>query len=289
MVGLILWYEKKIGRFSRDLSDLLDDMIDEKSVDFLVYKDTLDSKIQNKLKRLSEIMKDKSDQWLEEKNGIQTLISDISHQVKTPIANIKMYHEILAERNMSEKDQREFMELSNQQVEKLDFLMQSMIKISRLENGVVNLLPEAYPVSETLAKAMGGIVLKAEQKGIHITVTCDDNLIAFHDVRWTAEALFNILDNAVKYTKENGFIQVLVQKLECYIEICIKDNGIGMTEEEQALVFQRFYRSPRIHNQEGVGIGLYLAREIIHKENGFIRIKSELDKGSEIYIYLRES
>lgn len=284
-----MWYEIKIQRFSRNLSDLLDDMIDEKSVDFLVYKDTLDSKLQNKLKRLSEIMKDKSDQWLEEKNGIQTLISDISHQVKTPIANIKMYHEILAERNMSEEDQREFMELSNQQVEKLDFLIQSMIKISRLENGVVNLLPEEYPVSETLAKAMSGIILKAEQKGIHITVNCDDNLIALHDVRWTAEALFNILDNAVKYTKENGLIQVHVQKLECYIEICIKDNGIGMTEEEQALVFQRFYRSPRIHNQEGVGIGLYLAREIIHKENGFIRIKSELDKGSEIYVYLRES
>ena len=286
IVILFAWYEVKIRKFSRALSDLLDDMIDEKHIDFTICKETLDSKLQYKLKRLSEMLKDKTRQWLEEKKVIQTLVSDISHQVKTPIANIKMYNEIMMERDLSEKMHEEFLQLSKQQIDKLDFLMQSMIKMSRLENGVVNLLLEASPISETLAKALGGIILKAEQKGINLTVNCDDAIIANHDVKWTAEAILNILDNAVKYTYENGSIEVQVQSLECYVVICIKDNGIGISEEEQALVFRRFYRSGRVHSEEGVGIGLSLAREILMQENGYIRVKSELNKGSEFYIYL---
>ena len=160
---LFAWYEVKIRKFSRALSDLLDDMIDEKHIDFTICKETLDSKLQYKLKLLSEMLKDKTRQWLEEKKVIQTLVSDISHQVKTPIANIKMYNEIMMERDLSEKMQEEFLQLSKQQIDKLDFLMQSMIKISQLENGVVNLSLEASPISETLAKALGGIILKAEQ------------------------------------------------------------------------------------------------------------------------------
>ena len=198
-----------------------------------------------------------------ERADLQELISDISHQVKTPIANLKMIDATLLEQTVSPEKQREFLLAMGGQLDKLDFLMQAMIKTSRLETGVIALAPKMQPLYDTLAAALGGILLNAEKKQIEVTVDCPETVSAAHDRKWTTEALFNILDNAVKYTPAGGKIHVAVACWEMYVKIDISDTGIGIPEQHQGTIFKRFYREDSVHDAPGIGIGLYLPVKLL--------------------------
>ena len=139
---------------------------------------------------------------------------------------------------------------------------------------------------DTVAQAMSEIVYAAEKKQIGVSVDCPENLTVAHDSKWTAEALFNLLDNAVKYTPAGGKITVTVEEWEMYAEIKVADTGKGISESNQAAIFRRFYREEEVHEQPGVGIGLYLAREIVTKQGGYIKVVSELGNGSAFSIML---
>ena len=160
------------------------------------------------------------------------------------------------------------------------------MKTSRLETGVIQLEQKSSCLFDTVAQAMSGIVYAAEKKEIAVTVDCPENLILSHDSKWTAEALFNILDNAVKYTPVRGKITVSVMQWEMYVEIKVADTGKGISESNQAAIFRRFYREEEVHEQQGVGIGLYLAREIVTRQGGYIKVVSEPGQGSEFSIML---
>jgi len=206
--------------------------------------------------------------------------------VKTPISNLKMVNATLLEQPMPEEKQREFLQASSGQLEKLDFLMQAMIKTSRLETGVISLERKVQPIYDTLAAALGGILLNAERKNIHVSVDCPTDIVLAHDRKWTSEALFNILDNAVKYTTADGNIQVSVQSWEFYVKIDIMDSGKGIAEGRQGMIFKRFYREEEVHDIEGIGIGLYLAREIVTMQGGYIKVASKVGDGSTFSVFL---
>lgn len=208
------------------------------------------------------------------------------HQVKTPIANLKMINNTLLENEVPPQKQKEFLTAQASQLDKLDFLMQAMIKTSRLETGVISLEQRQQPIYDTLAAALGGILLNAEKKQIDVQVECPEHLDARHDRKWTSEALFNILDNAVKYTPAGGQIRVSVEGWEMYVKIDIADTGIGISEQHQGTVFKRFYREDAVHDVDGIGIGLYLAREIVTLQGGYIRVASEVGKGSTFSVFL---
>ena len=210
-------------------------------------------------------------------------VSDISHQTKTPIANVKLYLEMMGE---DKENIPEYMKKLNLQVDKLDFLLQSMVKISRLETGTIKIQKQKLPIAWTLAESIAAVVPKADKKKIQIFVECQENLAVEHDKKWTGEALFNILDNAVKYTQAEGRVYISVCRQEIFTRISIKDTGKGIAAERQGAVFNRFYREPEIHDSEGIGIGLYLARKIITMQNGYIELESQAGQGSTFKIYL---
>ena len=193
---------------------------------------------------------------------------------------------ILREWRDTQQKQKEFLTAQATQLDKLDFLMQAMIKTSRLETGVISLEKKSQPLYDTLAAALGGILLNAEKKQINVQVDCPENLVVSHDRKWTSEALFNILDNAVKYTPEGGQIRVSVESWEMYVKIDIADTGIGISEQHQGAIFKRFYREDIVHDVDGIGIGLYLAREIVTLQGGYIRVTSEVGKGSTFSVFL---
>ena len=194
--------------------------------------------------------------------------------------------QVLLENEVPPQKQKEFLTAQASQLDKLDFLMQAMIKTSRLETGVISLEQKQQPVYDTLAAALGGILLNAEKKQIDVQVECPEHLDARHDRKWTSEALFNILDNAVKYTPAGGQIRVSVEGWEMYVKIDIADTGIGITEQHQGMIFKRFYREDAVHDVDGIGIGLYLAREIVTLQGGYIRVASEVGKGSTFSVFL---
>ena len=284
---LIILLRGKLLAFSDSLNACIDKIANgEEGVTFDLESETLTGKFNYKLQRLYEIMQNGKRQVQKERQSIQETISDISHQVKTPVTNLKMYNSTLLERQLAPEKEREFHTLMESQIDKLDFLMQSMVKMSRLETGVISLSFSPTPIYDTLGIALAGIELPAEKKQITVTVNCDPSLIVPHDKKWTAEALFNILDNAVKYTPSGGKISVTVQRWETATKIDITDTGKGIPEQHFAQVFQRFYRENDVHDVEGVGIGLYLSREIISKQGGYIQVASEVGKGSTFSVFL---
>ncbi|MBU3877241.1 HAMP domain-containing histidine kinase [Faecalicatena sp. AGMB00832] len=245
-----------------------------------------DTRIMETLYRYYEVMHDKQNDSIQAKQEIQEIISDISHQVKTPIANVKIYTNILRQHELDPKQKNEFFDLLDGQVEKLDFLLQSMIKMSRLETGIVKLDAVKCPVQDTVMQAMNVVLMKAEEKQIELSADCPPDLEAQHDPKWTAEALGNLLDNAVKYTPPGGTVSVRAQAWEYYVRIDITDTGIGIAKEHHHDIFKRFYRSEDVSREEGVGIGLYLSREIITYEKGYISVKSTPGQGTTFSVYL---
>lgn len=265
------------------------------------YNESKLSKLENKWKHFLGASVLSRENIEKEKNKIKELISDISHQTKTPMANIRLYTELLKERletsqNTSEGDidiyRQENLNMLieiNKQVEKLDFLIQSLIKMSRLESNIVEVKPKCQHISELLDAVTLDIMPKAQQKNIKVLNTYTGTCSAYYDMKWTKEALENIVDNAVKYSPSGKKVIISVTEYQLYVAISVKDYGAGIKETDTAKIFRRFYRAENVHEEDGVGIGLYLAREIIKRENGYIKVKSKFGYGAEFMLYLQRS
>ena len=288
VIFFVALIRRKLVRFSDAFCGQMDDMLSgDMQPKQTVEEESLFYKINYRLGRLYEVMQENKNSIAKERADLQELISDISHQVKTPIANLKMINNTLLENEVPPQKQKEFLTAQASQLDKLDFLMQAMIKTSRLETGVISLEQKQQPVYDTLAAALGGILLNAEKKQIDVQVECPEHLDARHDRKWTSEALFNILDNAVKYTQTGGQIRVSVEGWEMYVKIDIADTGIGISEQHQGAIFKRFYREDAVHDVDGIGIGLYLAREIVTLQGGYIRVASEVGKYCEKWLLMQ--
>lgn len=280
-------FQSRLVNFTSELCQILDGMMNGNERPTIDYEaETQFARISHRLDRLYNIMQENRRKVADEKAELQSLVSDISHQTKTPIANLKMINETLLVRSVTPERQREFLHAMGSQLTKLDFLVQAMVKTSRLETGVITLEKKYASIADTLAIAINGILVLLEQKQLSLSVDCPDDLLVSHDIRWTAEALFNLLDNAVKYTPIAGSICVKVSEWEMHIKIDVCDTGRGIPETEHAAIFQRFYREDTVHEVEGIGIGLYLTREIVTMQGGYIKVTSETGAGSTFSVFL---
>lgn len=257
------------------------------------YDESELSRVETKWKRFLSTSALSKEQLEREKENVKSLVSDISHQTKTPVANIKLYTELLKERlcgeeNTPERQQEIRMaEEISRQADKLEFLIQSLTKMSRLESNILAVQPEEQGLKKLLEESIGDVTPKAEKKQIQIINNCVDNITAFYDFKWTKEAVCNVLDNAVKYSPRGGKVILSVTEYELYAAVSVRDEGIGIPEEDTARIFGRFYRAESVQQEDGVGIGLYLTREILRKQNGYIKVKSAPGKGSEFFLYLQ--
>ena len=218
-----------------------------------------------------------------EKDKIKSLISDISHQTKTPIANLLLYSELLLEDDIPDSAKVNA-ESVHRQAEKLRFLIDSLVKLSRMENGIISLSVQQTALQPMLENVVAQYSSKAEEKGLRLSLSAADITASF-DPKWTAEAIANIVDNAIKYTHSGG-ITITASSYELFARIDITDSGIGISEDEQPRIFSRFYRSESVKEADGVGIGLYLAREIITGEGGYIKVSSTPGEGSTFSVFL---
>ena len=281
------YFQKKLSLFTDGLCQTLDHMMDSTDWPQVDYEaETLLSRISHRLERLYNVMQKTRHTAEGEKEELQSLVSDISHQTKTPIANLKLLNDTMLTRPLTEEKRKEFLQATGTQLDKLDFLIQGMVKTSRLETGVITLEKQDAVIGDTLVSAINGVLAPMEQKEINLSVDCPSDLTISHDSRWTSEALFNILDNAVKYTSAGGSIQVRVRDWEMYLRIDVTDTGRGIPEHSQGTIFKRFYRDEAVHDIDGVGIGLYLAREIITMQGGYITVESKVGEGSTFSVFL---
>lgn len=249
------------------------------------YDESLSASVENKLAEYLAVSETQREKAAAEQEKTKMLIADISHQTKTPIANLLLYTELLREEEGAGND--ETIALLESQVRKLDFLIRSLVKLSRLETGILMLHPRKSEVSMLLEEAKEQYAAQAQKKGLYLHVLSEEaeKVTACFDPKWTLEALGNLIDNAIKYTQTGG-VTVRVNPYELFVCIEVADSGVGIAEEEHAKIFGRFYRSMSVSDEQGVGIGLYLAREIVRQESGYLQLTSEVGKGTTFSLYL---
>ncbi|MNW25862.1 Alkaline phosphatase synthesis sensor protein PhoR [compost metagenome] len=280
-----VYYKHQSRETFRRLNAMLDAAINHSFAE-TSFDETRISQIETKLSRFLTATTSFEELQGREKARIQQLISDISHQTKTPIANVLLYAQLLRESEMTDRHGMELTRQISQQAEKLNFLIQALIKTSRMETGIIRVCPQMGKVSELIQHTITQLEEKMQRKRIGVHLSCADDTTAIFDPKWTEEAIFNILDNSIKYTPDQGTITITVLNYELFVRIDITDTGMGIAEKEINLVFGRFYRSPRVGQIEGVGIGLYLAREIITMQQGYMKVSSVVAKGSTFSIFL---
>ena len=292
LFALLLLLDFLHNRYNDDLLEqitlLIEALVEQQERQiFSEAEDTLTARLQHQLLKLRNILTAQNQMLAQEKEQIKTLISDISHQIKTPIAAANTFAELLSDGELSAEERTEYITTLQMSLGKLTFLTNSLIKMSRLESGIISLKPEKNSLNEIVLQAVKTIYAKAKEKGILITFECDQSFEAVLDFNWTAEAISNVIDNAVKYTPQGGFVRLQITEYPSFLRLDISDSGVGIPEEEQAKIFGRFYRGKQSVGTDGVGIGLYLTREIINKQNGYMKVSSD-GNGSTFSMFLKK-
>lgn len=281
----VLYERRKMRKLTDNLNQILNEAIDGTLTESC-YDESMLSLLECKLYRFintSYLSKQKID---EERQAIKSLISDISHQTKTPIANLSLYCELLGEHPAMNEETKPLLNEMKNQTEKLNFLIQCLVNTSRLESGIITVAPEVSEVSYLIERVVSTLQQTAKSKNINLNYNHSTECLAKFDLKWTEEALYNIVENGIKYTDIDGEVTLSVVEYDLFCRIDVEDSGIGICESEFNEIFKRFYRSPRVVKQQGVGIGLYLARKIITKQGGYIKVSSKLNKGTTFSIFL---
>lgn len=281
---LIFWRSRVLYR---RIDRMLDEVLDGRMVTMSDLREGKASALANKAKRIQEKLAYEVEQAEKEKEQVKSLISNMSHQLKTPLANVMMYGEIMESDKLDKQKREEFLKKLHSQCVKIEWILQSLFKMVKLEQGVISFEAENLSVKETLLDAISTIYDKAEKKQIAIITEEFPDCLLFHNRKWTAEVFANLLENAVKYTGKGGTITIRVQRFELYTQISVIDNGIGIRNRELTEIFKRFYRSKEVENMEGSGIGLYLSKLILEQESGYLNVESVYGKGSCFSVFLQ--
>ncbi|WP_312635625.1 HAMP domain-containing sensor histidine kinase [Oscillibacter sp.] len=281
--ALVLLERRNTRNVMKRLSQMLDSTMDGSFAEH-TFDESLLSAVESRFNQYLAASSVSARNLAAEKEKVKELLADISHQTKTPIANILLYAQLLEEQNLPEESVVCVAALRGQ-AEKLSFLIAALLKLSRLETGVITLHPVLNAIAPMVEEAANQLAPKAAEKKIQITANSTDVRAVF-DRKWTTEALCNLLDNAVKYTPSGGSIRISAEEYELFCRVDVADTGIGISEAEQAKVFSRFYRSQTVSEQDGAGIGLYLTRQILVGQEGYIKVTSAPGRGSVFSMFL---
>ncbi|MCI9197930.1 MAG: HAMP domain-containing histidine kinase [Lachnospiraceae bacterium] len=278
-------FESRTGKTLRRLDEMLEAAING-TFEESRFDETQLSRLESRWKQYLTMSERSLKQTRQERENMKKLVSDISHQTRTSLSNILLYTELLEDQTENE-DSKKLARQILSQTKKLEFLIQALVKMSRLETDILEVTPVQQPIRLLVERAVEEMIPRAEEKQIQIVCSLPENAQAVYDLKWTAEALGNILDNAVKYSPAGSQITVEGREFEIYACITVTDQGIGIQESEKAQIFGRFYRSAQVQQEDGIGIGLYLAREILRRENGYIKVCAREGTGSSFSVYLK--
>lgn len=273
---------KRLTKVNKDIENIIhNNPIEETFIEEGIFNN-----IYSDLNKLSRSLNSRIKSLDTEKESIKELVTDISHQLKTPLASLKLYNTLLLEEELDEDERIEFLTTNENSIEKLNNLIDSLVNISRLEANMINIKRDNQSIKETINKAIKSVNSIANQKDIEIELKDFEDIELPHDSKWTCESIFNILHNGVKYTPKNGKVKVSINDAINFVRIDVEDNGVGIDKDEYNNIFKRFYRSNEVENVEGSGVGLYLSRKILQAQGGNIIVSSEKNVGSKFSLFL---
>ena len=284
ILGLVIrWYKNKMLSQYNSFLNKADEILSGKRID-IVYDESLNSANSERLNRIVEISNKKKEVAEQERDIIKSLLSNISHQIRTPLANITLYAGLLKD-ELSESSSFRLADKIEKNAEKLEFFMKELLKSPYAEQEIISVNPKIIELDKIIKKCCQSVELDAMKKNIRICPE-SNNYKVFADPKWTEEVFANIIENAIKYSSNNTEVTIKPILYESFVCVQIIDNGIGIPEQEQGKIFQRFYRGTNVTDKQGFGIGLYLAREVLRKQQGYMKIKSKLNKGTIVEVFL---
>ena len=284
VVGYSIYKSRKTYR---SIDRLLDCVLNQEKITLSDVQEGDLPALVNKINRIQKVLGKQVELAETEKEQVKSLVSNMSHQLKTPLANLSIYTEILNSEDLDKQKKEEMAEKIKKQIDKLDWIIGSLAKMVKLEQDVISFDAEGISIKKTLLDAIDTVYEKLEKKGILLVSELYEDILLFHNRKWTVEVFVNLLENAVKYTKRGGTIRIRVCPYEIYTEIQIIDNGCGIREDEITEIFKRFYRSREVEHIDGSGIGLYLSNLILEKEKGYMVVKSVYGEGSCFSVFLQ--
>ncbi len=275
--------KRKIRAISNYINAILNDNYDMNIEDF---NEGSISRLKNDIYKVTIKLKENRDLLLEDKKNLEETLSDISHQLKTPLTSMYITNDLLAT-ELEDDVKREILAKNSLQLKRIEWLVTSLLKISRLDSGTVKLKKEETLVSNVIDRALLSLKVPIELKNINLVIECPSEATFNVDINWTSEALLNIIKNAYEHTDEKGIISIKVAQNPIYLEIDIADNGCGIKDKDINHIFERFYKGEE--NSESIGIGLNMAKKIIDLENGEIKVKSKVGVGTVFIIKFYKS
>lgn len=278
-------YQKR--RTYRMIDRLLDNVLNQETIEDSDVKEGEYSALVSKIKQIQEVLGSHIQNAEKEKEQVKSLVSNMSHQLKTPLANLSLYGEILGRNEVTPKQKEEFSGKMQRQIEKLSWIVESLSKMVKLEQNIDGFEVQNIGIKQTLLEAVDTVYDKLEKKEMDLVMEPFEDRLLYHNRKWTVEVFVNLLENALKYTKKGGRILISVKSYELYTEISFSDTGQGIRQEEMTDISKRFYRSSEVENMEGSGIGLYLSKLILEKEKGYITAASQYGKGSRFSVFLQ--
>lgn len=272
-----LWKERQ-KEYQNELSavsDSLEKLLEKKEILYEpTQDDTLVSKIRFQIQRIQNMYAGVTELAEKERDGIKKLLAELAHQLRTPLANLETYIAILEDEKMDSETRMKYFEKMEHVERKLHFLLEEFLKAARLEHQIIQIRKCESDLKETAAQAVFQVYQKAKARSIHITLSEEKTgILVPHDRNWLCEAIYNLLDNSIKYSPEESEVNIILNSNEMFSEIRIEDNGIGIEPGEESRIFQLYYRGTRVSGQEGFGMGVFIAREIVRRHDGFVKVK----------------
>lgn len=283
-IGYNIYQKRKTYRL---IDCLLDSVLNREVINASDVDEGEYSALVSKINQIQDVLNNHANNAEQEKEQVKRLVSNMSHQLKTPLANISLYAEILGKEEITPEQKAAFYKKLQNQVDKLNWIVGSLLKMVKLEQNLDGFENKCTGIKQTILGAVDTVYDKLEKKEIIFKLEPFQDKELYHNRKWTEEVFVNLLENAIKYTDSGGKISIRVIYYDLYTEIQVVDNGRGIHQEEMTEIFKRFYRSPEAENVEGSGIGLYLSNLILEKEKGYITVNSEYGKGSCFSVFLQ--
>lgn len=258
-------------------------LIDNYNIDINTYDDNVLSSLKDDIYKMTIKLKNMADNSNKEKKYLATTLSDISHQLKTPLTSLFVFNEILKQDNLDSKTRKEILEKSEKQLERIKWLITSLLKMSQLDSGSITLQKDKVNLQKLINESCEPFLISLDLKNVKLQINIDKKAFIICDKNWTIEAISNIVKNALEHVKENGTITIQSITNPIYLKLEIIDDGEGIKAEEINHIFERFYHGNK--NKDSIGIGLNMSKMIIEKQKGHIEVESKLNKGTKFSIY----
>ena len=285
---LALYYFRKIYEDIKDMTDYVYNSSEGRNFDMKNRnQEGQIGLLKTELIKMTNILKEKVELLNNEKIFLNEVISDISHQLKTPMTSLIILNDLMYE-DLPKETKIEFLDKIKSQLNRMEWLIKSMLKLSKVEAKVIDFEKKEVKVSELIKKSISPSLISMEIKNIELTVNGDENISYIGDINWSCEAFVNIIKNCVEHTDTNGKINISYEENPLYCEVVIKDSGEGIDKKDLPHIFKRFYKG-KSSKDDSVGIGLAMAKSIIESQNGDIYVKSEKNKGSEFHIIFHKT